>query len=1272
MIYGFNEYNKLCAIFDNYKHQLLINYDDNKIKSLVDENNNKLEFIYNDDNELIKLTNDLGKSLSISYIDNKVSEIKDNDGDITKLEYINGIVSKIIGSDNLGYKLHYQNDLLNKLYKVSTNDNLKELHEYLYLDNEISITDKSKYLFIDNEYIYSKYTYIFDNDNSLLTEINEKNNEIEDIIGYEYDSSHCNFTFESNKNDKKIFEGDEESFPGCKVYNVTLPNILKTDYTLYALVSANSLANINEYRKTAYCDHQFNISNIKYELRIVLSYPTENITYGASFNPAITGKQILAIPVTLKEDSNGKAIQPNSVTIYVDYSDNNGLCTIHNIALSECKFNYTLFNSGKQIKESYLSDVIYPLFTDSIKSGYVIKSNYNIYTYNENELLEDEEIITNYEKYDLNNNLIDSLEDNYIKNYLYDNNSKITKISDSKSNVIINEYDESGNVIKNISYNEHDSSNVIIKDYEYDSDGNLISDSNELGYKTKYTDTINESIEETPNGFITTISDSYIKSDLISNSKYEKNRRLDSYSNGNINYRFEYDEWGMESSLFINDNLYMNFIYDESLGKKYYVSKLNNNKGYMKVTDLYDKPLYIKKINNETQEIICKYEYDSNDNLISVKDKNDNILESYEYIDDVLSKITNDNYIKKYSNDIYGNTTSISYDNDTYNYQYNEDNELIRLSHNNFNEELKYDSLKRIINKDNNVTLESYEYLNINNRTTNLIKLIKQKINNRIIYNKFYYDKCGNIIKSIINHNETRYYYDGLNRLIRLDSNELNHTYTYSYDEKNNIISKGIHDLSDDNILLNSSYKDYEYDNDNKLISYDNNQITYDNSLRPINYKGNTLLWDNNKLLQYGNNHFEYDYNGLRIKKITSSEEIEYVRDGKRVLKEIHTVYNSSIIEGQSINNNIEAISSPGDVITYNYGINGIEGFTLNNINYHYIKSIFNDVIEIIDDNYNTYAKYSYDAYGKCNIILNVNDIANINPIRYRSYYYDKEIGLYYLNNRYYDPEIMRFISLDDISYLEYDVLGGLNLWTYCNNNPIMYVDPDGNSWWEWLLGGLSFVGGLIACMIPGGQVFGVGLMAAGISITTSATLNAAGVDGKVASLIVSGLSIVAGIALCFTPFAGIGAGLIGQGIGSIAGGYISEAFGGSFEFGAAIGGIVGSIVGSSIYKVYDTYKITQIANAQNVVIGEGMGRVKNFANLYGANHFEASNFANKIYTKFPKLGAAYTYSQNVTWIRRVTQSGVNIIDIGIDVSRNNRSIYYTMEILTIIKNLMV
>lgn len=1198
LIYGFNEFNKLCAIFDNYKHQLLINYDENKIKTLVDENNYKLEFIYNEDDKLIKLINDLGKSLSISYINNKISEIKDNDNNITKFEYKNGIFNKIIGNDNLGYKLHYTNNLLDKISKVSTKNNIKELHEYLYLDNEITIIDKSKYIFLNDECTYSKYTYIFDNDSSLVTEINEKNNEIEAITGYEYDYSHCNFTFESNKNDKKVFEGGEESFSGIKSYNVTLPNILKTDYTLYAISSASSLASINEYRKTAYCEHQFNISNIKYELRIVLSYSNEDITYGVSFNPNIAGKQIIAIPVTLKEDSSGKAIAPNSTTIYVDYSDNSGLCTIHNIVLSECKYNYTVFNSAKQPLESYLSDVVYPLFNDSIKSGYVIKSIHSLYSYNVNELLEKEETITNYEEYDLNNELIDSLEDNFVKNYMYDNNSKITKISDSKLNVVFNEYDENGNVIKNISYNEKNSSNVIIKDYEYDNDGNLISDSNEQGYKTKYKGTINESYEESPEGFITTISDSYIKSDLISNSKYVKNKMLDSYSNGNLNYKFEYDEWSNESSLLINDNLYMDFIYDEYLGNKYYVSKLNNNKGYMKVTDLYDKPLYIKKINNELQEIISKYEYDSNDNLISIKDKNDNILESYEYIDDVLSKISNDNYIKKYSNDIYGNVISISYDNDTYNYQYNEDNELIGLSRNSFNEELKHDSLKRIINKNNNFVDESYEYLNTNNRTTNLIKLIKQKINNRIIYNKFYYDKCGNIIKSIINHNETRYYYDGLNRLIRLDSNELNHTYTYTYDEKNNIISKGIHDLSDNNILLNSSYIDYEYDNDNRLISYDNNQIIYDQQLRPINYKENSLLWDNNKLIQYGNNYFEYDYNGLRIKKRTASEEIEYVRDGNRLLKEIHTIFNSSIIEGDFINSNIEAISSQGDVITYNYGINGIEGFTLNNVNYHYIKNIFNDVVEIIDDNYNTYAKYSYDAYGKFNIIMNVNNIANINPIRYRSYYYDKETGLYYLNSRYYDPDTMRFISIDDISYLEYDVLGGLNLWTYCNNNPIMYVDPDGNlpQWLGWLLTGVALVALTALTIIS----FGSAAIITGTAATMIIGATIGAYVGVGASIISQGIS--RGFS-CIDSWQVLLDGTIGAISGAVGASGISKI--GSIIIGGVLGG-AGSIGSDLLSNNFDLASI----NIGKAIIMTAVGFCLGAFTGAGANNIKEINSA--------------------------------------------------------------
>ena len=67
-----------------------------------------------------------------------------------------------------------------------------------------------------------------------------------------------------------------------------------------------------------------------------------------------------------------------------------------------------------------------------------------------------------------------------------------------------------------------------------------------------------------------------------------------------------------------------------------------------------------------------------------------------------------------------------------------------------------------------------------------------------------------------------------------------------------------------------------------------------------------------------------------------------------------------------------------------------------------------------------------------------------MNPFRYRSYYYDTETELYYLQTRYYDPELGRFISQDSIEYADPETINGLNLYAYCGNNPVMNVDPTG------------------------------------------------------------------------------------------------------------------------------------------------------------------------------------------------------------------------------------
>lgn len=104
------------------------------------------------------------------------------------------------------------------------------------------------------------------------------------------------------------------------------------------------------------------------------------------------------------------------------------------------------------------------------------------------------------------------------------------------------------------------------------------------------------------------------------------------------------------------------------------------------------------------------------------------------------------------------------------------------------------------------------------------------------------------------------------------------------------------------------------------------------------------------------------------------------------------------------------------------------------------------DVIGIYNTSGTKIVEYAYDAWGNCTTVYSANDnIANDNPIRYRGYYLDIENNFYYLNARYYSPEFRRFISPDDTYYLDPESVNGLNLYCYCNNDPVNYCDPSGH-----------------------------------------------------------------------------------------------------------------------------------------------------------------------------------------------------------------------------------
>lgn len=159
------------------------------------------------------------------------------------------------------------------------------------------------------------------------------------------------------------------------------------------------------------------------------------------------------------------------------------------------------------------------------------------------------------------------------------------------------------------------------------------------------------------------------------------------------------------------------------------------------------------------------------------------------------------------------------------------------------------------------------------------------------------------------------------------------------------------------------------------------------------------------------------------------------------------------------------------------------------------------DIIKMIDADGNTVAEYRYDGWG--NVIYQFGSMADINPYRYRGYRFDLDSGLYYLNSRYYDSSIGRFISADSINYLSSKSNTGLNLYAYCGNNPIMNIDPSG----KWFFGTLI---GLISGAIVGAVVAAIN----GDDILTGMAIGA--VTGALTGLAIDTLG---GSALAMTAF---------------------------------------------------------------------------------------------------------------------------------------------------------
>lgn len=117
---------------------------------------------------------------------------------------------------------------------------------------------------------------------------------------------------------------------------------------------------------------------------------------------------------------------------------------------------------------------------------------------------------------------------------------------------------------------------------------------------------------------------------------------------------------------------------------------------------------------------------------------------------------------------------------------------------------------------------------------------------------------------------------------------------------------------------------------------------------------------------------------------------------------------------------------------------------------------------------------------------------ARFNPFRYRGYYFDSETGFYYLQSRYYNPTWGRFISADESSYLGVgNAILSYNLFAYCANNPIMYVDPTGTFSWGKLAAIAAVTAVIAVSVVATVATFGAASVAGTIAITSAITIAA-------------------------------------------------------------------------------------------------------------------------------------------------------------------------------------
>ena len=435
------------------------------------------------------------------------------------------------------------------------------------------------------------------------------------------------------------------------------------------------------------------------------------------------------------------------------------------------------------------------------------------------------------------------------------------------------------------------------------------------------------------------------------------------------------------------------------------------------VYDTDGRPIHAVRYDKKSGTVTAEFAEEVTYNSVGLVSKS-----GYEYLLNGAKYAETRNYVydsqQRLSAYYYGATTSSA---DKYTYTYDG---LSRLT----NRTLTYGGLS---------FAQTYYYIPTNGNANTRVDRLLNTVGSQSTVYEYSYDARGNITRIYIGDElKYSYTYDNLGQLTRENNADTNKTYVYTYDDAGNILTKKTYAYTTGTLGSVTSTNTYTYGNSewgDQLTKFNGTSLTYDKLGNPTSYYNGssyTFRWMSGRRIAVATRgsattFYTYNTDGIRTSKSNPSMTVEYVLNGTQIVAE----------------------KNNGIIIRYLYDANGSPvGMIFDGATYLYEKNLQGDIVGIYTTSGTKVATYAYDAWGKLissSYTSGYYDPYYYNPFRYRGYYYDVETGFYYLQSRYYDPTTGRFLNADIHINANGD-LQGFNMYAYCSNNPVMYVDYTG------------------------------------------------------------------------------------------------------------------------------------------------------------------------------------------------------------------------------------